>query len=307
MSSLIRSLLRRKRKKKYQIAIVGLDQAGKTTIVNRLIRKEYVEGIVRTMGVNTETVTYKNVEFSMFDLGGQQTFREFLWDEYVVKADAIIYVLDSADLRLKEASEAFWQTVEVGQPDVPLLFLANKDDLPDARPFDAIIADLDLGRAARERKFGIFRVSAKTGYNFYDGFDWLTRALTKTSQRYSLRMWGSILAKDTYNPVWTVFGSKTIKAQLVPYLEIFNKIKSALDGESAGMDVVTKDDYQLVLLKRQPFVASVICSIDDPIMRARLVCERTIHNFLNYDPRDEITSRQLTEYIQRSFPLDIEK
>jgi small GTP-binding protein len=275
VSSLLRSLFRKKRVKKFQITIVGLDRAGKTTIVNRLVKKEFVDGIIRTMGVNTETVKYKNVEFSMFDLGGQETFREFLWDDYVIKADAIVFVLDSADERLKEASDAFWNTVEVAKPDVPLLFLANKDDLPNARPFDAIIDDLDLGRAARERKFGLYRISAKTGFNFYNGWDWLVRALTKMSQRYSVRMWGAILAELTY--------------------------------ELMGMDVISKDDYQLVLLKRYPFIASIICDLDDPIMRARLVCERTIHNFSNYDPRDEITGQKLIEFIERSFPLDIEK
>ncbi len=307
MSSLLRSLFKKKRMQKFLIAIVGLDKAGKTTIVNRLIKKEFVDGIIRTMGVNTETVKYKNVEFSMFDLGGQATFREFLWDEYVMRAHGIVFVLDSADERLKEASEAFWKTVEVAKPDVPLLFLANKDDLPNARPFDAIIDDLDLGRAARERKFGLYRISAKTGYNFYNGWDWLVRALTKMSQRYSVRMWGAILSKGSEEPVSTIVTPKANGRPLESYIEIFNQIRIELTYELMGMDVISKDNYQLVLLKRYPFIASIICDLDDPIMRARLVCERTIHNFSNYDPRDLITSQSLEEFIQRSFPLDIEK
>ena len=78
-----------------RILILGLDGAGKTTILYRLQAGEVVTTIP-TIGFNVETVTYKNLKFQVWDLGGQTSIRPY-WRCYYTNTDAIIYVVDSAD------------------------------------------------------------------------------------------------------------------------------------------------------------------------------------------------------------------
>lgn len=75
--------------------MTGLDGAGKTTILYRLQVGEVVTTIP-TIGFNVEQVTYKNLKFQVWDLGGQTSIRPY-WRCYYSNTDAIIYVVDSAD------------------------------------------------------------------------------------------------------------------------------------------------------------------------------------------------------------------
>jgi ADP-ribosylation factor protein 1 len=90
--------------KQSRIILIGLDGAGKTTLLFNMKLGEVVN-TVPTIGFNMETVQYKNIEFNMWDVGGQDRLRA-LWHHYYEGADAIIYCVDSADRdRIDEASE----------------------------------------------------------------------------------------------------------------------------------------------------------------------------------------------------------
>ena len=80
-----------------RILILGLDNAGKTTILYRL-QNESDEAIqtIPTIGFNVETLQYKNIKFQVWDLGGQTSIRPY-WRCYYPNTDAIIFVVDSAD------------------------------------------------------------------------------------------------------------------------------------------------------------------------------------------------------------------
>jgi len=75
--------------------MVGLDAAGKTTILYRLKLGEVVTTIP-TLGFNVETVAYKNISFTVWDVGGQDRIRP-LWRHYYDDTDGVIYVVDAAD------------------------------------------------------------------------------------------------------------------------------------------------------------------------------------------------------------------
>eukprot|EP01084_Bolivina_argentea_P106581 190690_1 len=82
-------------KKEMSILMVGLDAAGKTTILYKLKLGEVVHTIP-TIGFNVDTVEYKNVSFTVWDIGGQDKIRP-LWRHYYKNAEAIIFVVDSND------------------------------------------------------------------------------------------------------------------------------------------------------------------------------------------------------------------
>ena len=81
--------------KEVRVLILGLDNAGKTTILYKLQMGEVVT-TVPTIGFNVETVTYKNLRFQVWDLGGQTSIRPY-WRCYYQNTNAVIYVVDSAD------------------------------------------------------------------------------------------------------------------------------------------------------------------------------------------------------------------
>ena len=131
-------LLRMFEKKEMRILMVGLDAAGKTTILYRLKVGEIMTTLP-TIGFNVETVEYKNISFTVWDVGGQDKIRP-LWRHYYQLTQGLIFVVDSNDTdRLDEACyELHKMLKEEELRDASLLVLANKQDLPNAAPAAAI-------------------------------------------------------------------------------------------------------------------------------------------------------------------------
>ncbi len=115
--------------KEYRMLLLGLDAAGKTTILNKITMGESLAS-VPTIGFNVEKLKYKNLNFSIWDIGGQKKIRD-LWNYYYDNTDAIIYVLDSSDEeRFEEAKNILNCALEnENLKDIPLLVFANKQDL----------------------------------------------------------------------------------------------------------------------------------------------------------------------------------
>ena len=109
-----------------RILMLGLDTAGKTTILYKLKLGENVS-TVPTIGFNVETVEYKNINFTVWDVGGQDKIRP-LWRHYYINAKALIFVVDSSDRdRINEAKEELHRLMHDEElKDAILLVFANK-------------------------------------------------------------------------------------------------------------------------------------------------------------------------------------
>merc|ERR1719326_1196514 len=81
--------------KEVRMLMFGLDAAGKTTMLFKMKLGEVVTTIP-TIGFNVETVEYKKVKFTMWDVGGQDKLRP-LWRYYFENTDGVIFVVDSND------------------------------------------------------------------------------------------------------------------------------------------------------------------------------------------------------------------
>merc|ERR1712000_756556 len=119
-------------KQEMRILMVGLDAAGKTTILYKLKLGESVTTIP-TIGFNVETVEFKNISFTVWDVGGQDKIRQ-LWKHYFTSTQGIIFVVDSNDTeRLPEVKEELHELLNEHQLDnVCILVLANKQDMPNS-------------------------------------------------------------------------------------------------------------------------------------------------------------------------------
>ncbi|KAG5511644.1 hypothetical protein JKF63_07241 [Porcisia hertigi] len=167
--------------KKASIVMVGLDAAGKTTVLDKL-KLGVSRETVPTIGFHVETVDYRNVTFHLWDVGGQKRLRK-LWKMYYEGASAVIFVVDSNDrARVDEVREELQALLsEPLLAGAALLVLCNKQDLPyrltPAELVDCLgFRDLSgngLGRLLCGRKWYVQGCSAHTGDGLYEGLDWM--------------------------------------------------------------------------------------------------------------------------------------
>ncbi|KAJ4992993.1 ADP-ribosylation factor 1 [Stagonosporopsis vannaccii] len=169
-------------KKETRILILGLDNAGKTTLLYRLKIGEVVTTIP-TIGFNVESVTYKNLNFNVWDLGGQTSIRPY-WRCYYANTAAVIFVIDSTDIdRLSTASEELSAMLnEEELRDAALLVFANKQDQPGAKGAGEISEALRLGEL-KDRNWSIVACSAVDGRGVDEGMDWLVLYRTPAEVR----------------------------------------------------------------------------------------------------------------------------
>ncbi|KAF3421326.1 hypothetical protein E2986_12059 [Frieseomelitta varia] len=198
-------------KKEMRILMVGLDAAGKTTILYKLKLGEIVTTIP-TIGFNVETVEYKNISFTVWDVGGQDKIRP-LWrhyfqntqlrllsirllsiqmewfvlyfniNTYVDSDKGLIFVVDSNDReRIGEAREELMRMLAEDElRDAVLLIFANKQDLPNAMNAAEITDKLGL-HSLRNRNWYIQATCATSGDGLYEGLDWLSNQLKNANR-----------------------------------------------------------------------------------------------------------------------------
>ncbi|GJM97029.1 hypothetical protein PR202_ga13924 [Eleusine coracana subsp. coracana] len=167
-------------KKEMRILMVGLDAAGKTTILYKLKLGEIVTTIP-TIGFNVETVEYKNISFTVWDVGGQDKIRP-LWRHYFQNTQGLIFVVDSNDRdRVVEARDELHRMLNEDElRDAVLLVFANKQDLPNAMNAAEITDKLGL-HSLRQRHWYIQSTCATTGEGLYEGLDWLSSNIASKS------------------------------------------------------------------------------------------------------------------------------
>ena len=159
-----------------RLLMVGLDAAGKTTILYKMKLGEIVTTIP-TIGFNVETVSYKNIALTCWDVGGKDKIRP-LWRHYYQNTQALVFVLDSNDRdRVGEARDELHRMLnEEELVGAALLVYANKQDLPNAMSVAEITDKLGL-HSLRQRKWYIQSSCATTGHGLYDGFEWLIMSM----------------------------------------------------------------------------------------------------------------------------------
>merc|ERR1712061_786769 len=166
-------------KKQMRILMVGLDAAGKTTILYKLKLGEIVTTIP-TIGFNVETVVYKNICLTVWDVGGQDKIRP-LWRHYFQNTQGLIFVVDSNDReRITEAQEELQKMLQEDElREATLLVFANKQDLPNAMTASELTDKLGL-QNLRNRRWYIQATCAVQGHGLYEGLDWLSSELSKS-------------------------------------------------------------------------------------------------------------------------------
>jgi small GTP-binding protein len=159
----------------FKIIILGIQNAGKTTILYRLSIGQLVK-TTPTIGSNVEEISYNNVKLQAWDLGGQQSTRS-VWDVYFVNTDAIIYVIDTHDETYDDSKTQFYKLLSnEALKNAIILIYANKQDLPGAKNVAEIIQIYELD-TIKDHIWHIQPCSAQTGEGLITGMKWLSDQL----------------------------------------------------------------------------------------------------------------------------------
>ena len=159
----------------FKIIILGIQNAGKTTILYRLSLGQLVQ-TTPTIGSNVEEISYNNVKLQAWDLGGQESTRS-VWDVYFVGTDAIIYVIDTHDTNYEESKNQFYKLLEnEALKNAVILIYANKQDLSGAKSVNEIIQIYEFNNI-KDHVWNIQPCSAQTGEGLITGMKWLSDQL----------------------------------------------------------------------------------------------------------------------------------
>ncbi|XP_055376523.1 ADP-ribosylation factor-like protein 3 [Condylostylus longicornis] len=175
------SLLRKIRsspEKEARILLLGLDNAGKTTLLKQLANEE-VTHVTPTAGFNIKSVAADGFKLNVWDIGGQAKIRPY-WKNYFENTDVLIYVIDCSDrIRLKETGDELLEIInDEKMKDVPLLVFANKQDLPNAMTASEVAEHIGL-ITLENKTWQIQACSAVDGTGVKEGMDWACKNMKK--------------------------------------------------------------------------------------------------------------------------------
>ncbi|KAF8963059.1 ADP-ribosylation factor-like protein 8B-A [Entomortierella lignicola] len=162
-------------KTEMELTLVGLQNSGKTTLVNVIASGQFSEDMIPTVGFNMRKVTKGNVTMKLWDIGGQPRFRS-MWERYCRGVNAIVFVIDAADHDKLDAARTELRSL-LDKPQlafIPVLVLGNKNDLPGALTVDQIVEVMNLKQIAN-RDVSCYSISAKNQVNIDITLQWLTK------------------------------------------------------------------------------------------------------------------------------------
>lgn len=162
-----------------EITLVGLQNSGKTTLVNVLATGQFTEDMIPTVGFNMRKITKGRVTLKIWDIGGQPRFRS-MWERYCRGVNAIVFVVDAADAaKLDMARNELRNLLEKPQlAGIPVLVLGNKNDLDAALTAEELVDRLALASISTQ-EVSCYSISAKNQVNIDITLQWLLRHAKK--------------------------------------------------------------------------------------------------------------------------------
>ncbi|XP_026552487.1 ADP-ribosylation factor-like protein 10 isoform X1 [Pseudonaja textilis] len=143
----------------YQVLVLGLDGAGKSTILHYVCSPEAKKHIAPTQGFNSVQLQASGLQVNLLEVGGSQNLR-FYWNQYLSKAHILVFVVDSADGPRLHIARQQLHYLLAEDPQLPLIILANKQDKNDALSVAELQEELALHNLDRQRKFFLLPTSA---------------------------------------------------------------------------------------------------------------------------------------------------
>lgn len=163
------------------LLLLGLDNAGKTTLLHRLRTGDVKHFPPTDRPYQSDKFSFQGLTFQAWDLGGHEAVRH-IWEDYACECSAVIFLVDATDTsRIEEAG--FELDALIGEKlveGIPIAVLFNKCDLPAAVPSRDICEKMNYDELAKlhgEDKFHAFRISVLRGEGYQQAFRWVATFL----------------------------------------------------------------------------------------------------------------------------------
>ncbi|KAM6357487.1 ADP-ribosylation factor-like protein 14 [Alca torda] len=168
--------------KQATILMLGLDSAGKSTLLYKFKYND-VFLTIPTIGFNVDMIeTGKDFTLTVWDVGGQEKMRH-VWCNFLENADGLLYVVDSSDKQRLEESKKEFELILKNEfiKSVPVVVLANKQDLPGALNAEEITRRFNMKKYCSDRNWYVQPCCAITG----EGLSEALQRLTTFAKQYS--------------------------------------------------------------------------------------------------------------------------
>jgi small GTP-binding protein len=304
--------------KRIPIAIVGLENAGKTSLTHRLQTGKFKQTQIPTRGLDIETVEVKEQLFQLFDLGGHIKFREMFWKMYVQLSQGIIFIIDSSDpKRIEETSEWFWKCLEWNSQ-APLLILANKTDL-DHMELGELMDKIKLAELPQQnpnRPFRIFDTSIKKGTNVDEALEWFFLKVHQTIEKKKVELIGIYLYLPTGLLVtshqFKKFEGEDLDVDMIPgFLLAIDQFASGVMGPNNSLQSINTESADILLVKREGVLCAIVSGRGSDATTTRMIAESFL-TYVEINFSDKITLFQrdgklifpkdfIVNYIQHEF------
>ncbi len=292
-------------KKGVPVTLLGLDQAGKTSLALRLVKGKWVDNTSPTIGVNFEIFRAGDTLLKLFDVGGHKVLRRQFWLNYAANSYGILFIFDASNRkRTEEGKEWFWYLINNLEIDrrIAFAFLANKADL-NSMELDEIIEVLDLQKLSNFPKisFQIFEISVKTSMNVDNAMEWFTRKIQEYIKEQTVSPKGLIIS-SIFGNIKLFLDFSDVTSNLISVLDLLAKVyddKNNTLREERVASIVSNYG-QIVFQERGEIVISLITEPDD----SQIEAQRLIEIIFNHLEKRESDSREeLVDFITQTFKI----
>lgn len=135
-----------------QVLVLGLDGAGKTSLLHCLATGSLEHDMQPTQGFNAVSISREDLHIEFLEIGGKEELRPY-WQKYISKALLLVFVVDSSQPQLFPVARKHLHALLTSDPRLPLMVLANKQDLPGACSITDLHDALTLSEAGDRRLF----------------------------------------------------------------------------------------------------------------------------------------------------------
>ncbi len=276
-----------------QVAILGLQGSGKSSVVSRLLYGTVTDAQPPQLTCFI-SITYGKSIVTIME-ADEETSREspyFL--DILSEVDGVVFVLDAKTQRHVEASfEYIFSLLEKIPRKTAILFLVNKTDLTDSVPFPDVLQDpaFQVIMDDIDRSVSIYPVSVRTGENFYTAFDWVISRMTgRTPLREEVSPKRVIILQEGGVPAFDYTFDASVEEHdstlLGGLISALNIMASTIFESDSVMDVVKLGGMKMVIRKMGGWSIVLFVDRDDAESKAQSLAEEILNAFIDEKERD---------------------